>query len=85
MIKNPIQSIQSIIIPNITKATRKAVDDFAVKTPALSTMVKNLSGGNVQKLIMARELTRKSESFDRRPAYPRVDVGATEYIHRTAF
>ena len=34
------------------------VKQFSVKTPSLDTPIKNLSGGNIQKLILARELSR---------------------------
>lgn len=37
------------------------VKDFSVKTPSLETPVKNLSGGNIQKLVLARELSRKPQ------------------------
>ena len=37
----------------------KLVAEYAVKTPRLDTPIKNLSGGNIQKLIMARETPRK--------------------------
>ncbi|MHC1771520.1 MAG: ABC transporter ATP-binding protein [Flexilinea sp.] len=80
--KEPYSKHMIFNFPNIAKATRKAVDDFAVKTPTLSTMVKNLSGGNVQKLIMARELTRNPKVLIAAQPTRGVDVGATEYIHR---
>ena len=47
------------------------VNEFTVKTPGLDTPLKNLSGGNIQKLIMARELSRHPEVLDRRPAHAR--------------
>lgn len=80
--KEPYSKHMIFNFPNIARATRKAVDDFAVKTPTLSTMVKNLSGGNVQKLIMARELARNPKVLIAAQPTRGVDVGATEYIHR---
>ncbi len=67
---------------NIATATQKAVNDFAVKTPSLKTLVKNLSGGNVQKLIMARELTRNPKVLIAAQPTRGVDIGASEYIHK---
>jgi ABC-type uncharacterized transport system ATPase subunit len=49
------------------------VRDYAVKAPSLETPVKNLSGGNIQKLILARELARRPTRG--------VDIGAALYIH----
>ena len=58
------------------------VDDFAVKTPSLDTPIKNLSGGNIQKLIMARELSRGPRMLVAAQPTRGVDIGATGYIHR---
>jgi simple sugar transport system ATP-binding protein len=57
------------------------VELFSVKTPSLEVPIKNLSGGNIQKLIMARELSR--DPFFLVAAQPTrgVDIGASEYIH----
>ena len=58
------------------------VQQFAVKTPSLKTPIKNLSGGNIQKLIMARELSRKPKILIAAQPTRGVDIGATEYIHK---
>ena len=42
---------------------RELVSKFSVKTPRLDTPIKNLSGGNIQKLIMARELSRQPDFY----------------------
>ncbi len=57
------------------------INQFAVKTPSLDTPIKNLSGGNIQKLIMARELSRKPRVLIAAQPTRGVDIGATEYIH----
>ncbi|MEN6572617.1 MAG: ABC transporter ATP-binding protein [Anaerolineaceae bacterium] len=58
------------------------VQSFSVKTPSLDTPIKNLSGGNIQKLIMARELSRKPKLLLAAQPTRGVDIGATEYIHQ---
>lgn len=58
------------------------VDEYAVKAPGLETPLKNLSGGNIQKLIMARELSRRPKVLIAAQPTRGVDIGATEYIHR---
>jgi len=40
-----------------------------------------LSGGNIQKLILARELARKPRVLIAAQPTRGVDIGATEYIH----
>ena len=58
------------------------VKDFNVKTPSLDTPTKNLSGGNIQKLILARELALKPAVLICAQPSRGVDIGATEYIHQ---
>ncbi len=60
----------------------RLVEEYAVKTPTLHTPTSSLSGGNIQKLIMARELD--SDPLVILAAQPTrgVDIGAAEYIHR---
>ena len=61
--------------------SQELVDNYNVKTPSLDTPVKNLSGGNIQKLILARELDRKPRFLIAAQPTRGVDIGATEYIH----
>jgi simple sugar transport system ATP-binding protein len=58
------------------------VEDFAVKTAGLDTPLKNLSGGNIQKLIMARELSRHPVMLVAAQPTRGVDISATAYIHQ---
>jgi simple sugar transport system ATP-binding protein len=60
----------------------KLVDEFAVKTPSLDTPLKNLSGGNIQKLIMARELSRHPSVLIAAQPTRGVDISASSYIHQ---
>jgi general nucleoside transport system ATP-binding protein len=59
---------------------RRLVQDFKVKTPGLDTPIRNLSGGNIQKVIMARELSRKPGVLIASQPTRGVDIGASEYI-----
>jgi len=61
---------------------RELVGEFSVKTPRLDTPVKNLSGGNIQKVIMARELSRDPKLLIAAQPTRGVDIGATEFIHQ---
>ncbi len=60
---------------------QKMVDDFAVKTPSLTTPTSSLSGGNIQKVIMARELESSPAVLVAAQPTRGVDIGAAEYIH----
>jgi ABC-type uncharacterized transport system ATPase subunit len=58
------------------------VQAFSVKTPSTDTPLKNLSGGNIQKLILARELSRRPSVVIAAQPTRGVDIGASEYIHQ---
>jgi ABC-type uncharacterized transport system ATPase subunit len=58
------------------------VSAFTVKTPDLDTPAHNLSGGNIQKLILARELSGDPRVLLVAQPTRGIDVGATEYIHQ---
>ncbi len=60
----------------------RLVKEYAVKTPALDTPLKHLSGGNIQKLILARELSRQPSVPIASQPTRGVDIGASEYIHK---
>lgn len=57
------------------------VEKYGVKTPNLQTATGRLSGGNIQRVILAREITRNPVALV--AAYPTrgLDIGATEYLH----
>jgi ABC-type uncharacterized transport system ATPase subunit len=66
----------------IARRANELVKSFQVKTPTIATPIKNLSGGNVQKLIMARELSQQPRVIVAAQPTRGVDVGASEYIHQ---
>jgi simple sugar transport system ATP-binding protein len=59
---------------------RRIVDDFAVATPSVHTPVKNLSGGNIQKLLMGRELSDSPLAVVVMHPTWGLDVAATRYV-----
>lgn len=67
----------------INRECQKVVSEFNVKTPSVDTPIKNLSGGNIQKLIMGRELTRCPRVLIAAQPTRGVDIGASEYIHQS--
>ncbi|MCX8024927.1 MAG: ATP-binding cassette domain-containing protein, partial [Thermanaerothrix sp.] len=66
----------------IREISGRLVGEYNVKTPSVDTPVKNLSGGNIQKLILARELSRRPKVLIASQPTRGVDIGATEYIHQ---
>ncbi len=65
----------------ISGQASELVARFNVKTPSIETPMKNLSGGNAQKVILARELARQPRVLLAAQPTRGVDIGATEYIH----
>lgn len=58
------------------------VKEYKVKTSSLSISIKSLSGGNVQKAIVAREFTAGADVIVLNQPTRGVDVGAMEFIHK---
>jgi ABC-type uncharacterized transport system ATPase subunit len=58
-----------------------AAVDFDVRTPSIFAQAGHLSGGNQQKLIVARELSRDTKLVIAAQPTRGLDVGSIEYIH----
>lgn len=65
------------------EVTWENVKKFTVKTDNIMNDALSLSGGNQQKLIVARELYLKPSVLIAAQPSRGVDIGATEYIHDT--
>jgi general nucleoside transport system ATP-binding protein len=61
----------------------RTVQKFDIRAASLDTATQVLSGGNVQKLILARELQRNPTLLVAVEPTRGLDVGAIEYAHRT--
>jgi simple sugar transport system ATP-binding protein len=66
----------------IARRSQQLVREFRVKTPSIDTPIKSLSGGNIQKVILARELSTDPKVLVAAQPTRGVDIGATEYIHQ---
>jgi simple sugar transport system ATP-binding protein len=60
----------------------KLVHDFDIRTTSIKAPAGSLSGGNQQKVIVARELSRKLEFLVASQPTRGLDVGSIEYVHR---
>jgi simple sugar transport system ATP-binding protein len=67
-------------LPSIRKWAEVLVAKFKVLTPSVDTPVKQLSGGNLQKLILARELSKNSQLIIAEQPTHGLDVGSIEYV-----
>jgi simple sugar transport system ATP-binding protein len=66
----------------ITELASEQVEQFDVRTPSIFNDVGNLSGGNQQKVIVAREFSRPIRLLVAAQPTRGLDVGSIEYIHR---
>lgn len=57
------------------------IDRFDIRTPSSHTLAKQLSGGNQQKVVVARELGRDLKVLVASQPTRGVDVGSIEFIH----
>jgi ABC-type uncharacterized transport system ATPase subunit len=58
------------------------VDEFDVRTPSIDTPAGSLSGGNQQKVVLARELARPLQLFIASQPTRGLDVGSVEFVHQ---
>jgi simple sugar transport system ATP-binding protein len=72
-----------IVADNHAIATHaeRLVADFNVRTPSIHVAASTLSGGNQQKLIVAREFTRPIRLLIAAQPTRGIDVGSIEFIH----
>jgi simple sugar transport system ATP-binding protein len=64
-----------------SKIADRLVEEFDVRTPSAQTPAGKLSGGNQQKVVLARELSRKVDLLVVSQPTRGVDVGSIEFIH----
>jgi simple sugar transport system ATP-binding protein len=66
----------------IAESASQRIEEFDVRTPSIFNDVGNLSGGNQQKVIIAREFSRPVDLLVAVQPTRGLDVGSIEYIHR---
>jgi simple sugar transport system ATP-binding protein len=65
----------------VEQVSEKLVKDFDVRTPSIDVPAATLSGGNQQKVIVAREFSRPIKLLIASQPTRGLDVGSIEYIH----
>jgi simple sugar transport system ATP-binding protein len=65
----------------VEQVATKLVKDFDVRTPSIEVPAGTLSGGNQQKVIVAREFSRPIKLLIASQPTRGLDVGSIEYIH----
>ena len=65
----------------IDKMSEELVKTFAVKTKNAQANVNSLSGGNVQKVVVAREYNTNSKFMIAEQPTHGIDIGSAEFVH----
>lgn len=71
-----------INLDSIQKNAEQLIREFDVRTPSVKTLVSSLSGGNQQKVIVAREMSRPIKLLIINQPTRGLDVGSIEFIHK---
>ena len=66
----------------IRKWATRLVKEFDIRTPTIDVPARSLSGGNQQKIIVAREMASQPRVLLAAQPTRGVDIGAIEFIHR---
>ncbi len=80
--QKPYSNGIEIIMPVIERRAEDLVETFDIRTPSIETNAGALSGGNQQKVIVARELSRPFRLLLVNQPTRGLDVGSIEFIHR---
>ena len=79
--KPPYASMGMLNAVEISRSAEDHIKTFDVRTPSAQTPAGSLSGGNQQKVIVAREFSRPLKLLVAAQPTRGVDVGAMEFIH----
>lgn len=78
----PFSSAGILQLDSIKENAERLVEEFDVRTQGTKANAGDLSGGNQQKVIIAREVDRNPELLIAAQPTRGLDVGAIEYIHK---
>jgi simple sugar transport system ATP-binding protein len=79
--KSPFSRGVLIDYSKISELASKLVKEYSIKASSVYDITRTLSGGNLQKVILARVLSRTPKMIIASQPTRGLDVGATEYMH----
>lgn len=80
--KEPFSTKGKLNFKNIDKNAKELVEKFDVRPNNINEKVMSLSGGNQQKVIIAREIANNPDVLITSQPTRGLDVGAIEFIHK---
>jgi simple sugar transport system ATP-binding protein len=78
----PLSRRSFLNFPFIAELAKGLISEYDIRPPQPALLAKQMSGGNQQKLILARELHREPDLIVAVQPTRGLDVGATEYIYK---
>jgi ABC-type uncharacterized transport system ATPase subunit len=78
----PLARLGFLIQRAIARFSDRLIEEYEVATPSRETPIKGLSGGNLQKALLAREITAGGELMVAVHPTRGLDIGATEWVQR---
>lgn len=78
--KKPFSKGNLLDLKAIASHSEHLINNYQIKTPSQDTLAKSLSGGNIQKVVVAREISREPRVIVAAQPTRGLDVGATEYV-----
>lgn len=66
----------------ISDFSNQLIEEYSIKTPSKDTLVRYLSGGTQQRVVVAREFSTKPSVIIASQPTRGLDVGATEYVRK---
>ena len=66
----------------IQKVSKDLIDRFSIKTDSEKERVNALSGGNIQKVVVAREWETDPKLMIAEQPTRGIDIGSADYIHK---
>jgi simple sugar transport system ATP-binding protein len=79
----PLARLGFLLQRAIARFADRLIRDFEIATPSRETPMKGLSGGNLQKALLAREITAGGNVMVAVHPTRGLDIGATEWVQRT--
>ncbi|MEL6319838.1 MAG: ABC transporter ATP-binding protein [Cyanobacteria bacterium J06626_14] len=81
-VDRPPFNVNGLLHPaRMAKHAAERVKQFTIRTPSVKTTSGTLSGGNAQKIVLARELSQGHNIILAAQPTRGLDIGATEYVH----
>jgi simple sugar transport system ATP-binding protein len=78
----PFKGGRSIMWDRVRKNAERLISEYNIVCPGQDTLARNLSGGNLQKCILAREMDRNPKILIAHNPSKGLDVGAIEFVRK---